>query len=82
MTFTLKENGVLTTYTVVIKGDVDGDGQIRSIDYSIVKNDILNIRKLSKAYATAGDVDGDGKIRSIDYSLIKNDILNIKDIVQ
>lgn len=72
------------TYTmmIVLKGDVDGDGRIRSIDYSLVKNDILNIRKLSSAFFLAGDVDGDGKIRSIDYSLIKNDILNIRKITQ
>ena len=67
---------------VVVKGDVDGDGQIRSIDYALVKNDILNIKKLSGAFLKAGDVYGDGKIRSIDYSLIKNDILNIKKITQ
>ena len=48
----------------MIKGDVDGDGQIRSIDYSIVKNDILNIRKLSKAYAKMCIRDSDGRYHS------------------
>ena len=79
-----QENGEMTTYTVmiVVKGDVDGDGQIRSIDYSLVKNDILNLKKLNDGYLLAGDIDGDGRIRSIDYSLIKNDILNLKKIEQ
>lgn len=76
------ENAGTYTIMVVVKGDVDGDGQIRSIDYALVKNDILNIKKLSGAFLKAGDVYGDGKIRSIDYSLIKNDILNIKKITQ
>ena len=72
------------TYTlaVVEKGDVDGDGKIRSIDYALIKNDILNIKKLNGAFMYAGDIDGDGKIRSIDYALVKNDILNIKKIEQ
>lgn len=79
-----QENGEMITYTVmiVVKGDVDGDGQIRSIDYSLVKNDILNLKKLNDGYLLAGDIDGDGRIRSIDYSLIKNDILNLKKIEQ
>lgn len=79
-----QNNDAKKTYTVmiVVKGDVDGDGRIRSIDYSLVKNDILNLRKLEGGYFRAGDIDGDGRIRSIDYSLIKNDILNLKKIKQ
>lgn len=79
-----QNNEEMKTYTVmiVVKGDVDGDGQIRSIDYSLVKNDILNLKKLNDGYLIAGDIDGDGRIRSIDYSLIKNDILNLKKIEQ
>lgn len=79
-----QNNDEMQTYTVmiVVKGDVDGDGQIRSVDYSLVKNDILNLRKLNDVYFIAGDIDGDGRIRSIDYSLIKNDILNLKKIEQ
>lgn len=76
------DNAETYTVMVVVKGDVDGDGQIRSIDYALVKNDILNIKKLTGAFLKAGDVYGDGQIRSIDYSLIKNDILNIKKIKQ
>ena len=70
------------TLTIVEKGDVDGDGKIRSIDYALIKNDILGIKKLSGAFVNAGDIDSDGKIRSIDYALVKNDILNIKKIEQ
>lgn len=84
ISITTSENDITATYTmmIIVKGDVDGDGQIRSIDYALVKNDILNIRKLSGVYLKAGDVYEDGRIRSIDYSLIKNDILNIRKIQQ
>ena len=81
---TISENETIKTYTltVVEKGDVDGDGRIRAVDYSLVKNDLLGIKKLSGAFAKAADIDGDGNIRAVDYSLIKNDILNIKKISQ
>lgn len=70
------------TYKLVEKGDVDGDGQIRSLDYALIKNDILGIKKLQGAYMKAADIDKDGQIRSIDYAHVKNDILNIKKIEQ
>ncbi|MEG0744587.1 MAG: dockerin type I domain-containing protein [Erysipelotrichaceae bacterium] len=69
-------------FNVVVRGDVNGDGKITSMDYALVKNDILNISKLSAASYVAGDVDGNKKIRSMDYALIKNDILKIAKIVQ
>ena len=50
------------------------------MDYVLVKNHILNIKKLTGNAAKAADVNGDGKISSMDYVLIKNDILGIKKI--
>ena len=64
----------------VLPGDVNGDGKISSMDYVLVKNHILNIKKLTGNAAKAADVNGDGKISSMDYVLIKNDILGIKKI--
>ncbi|MEG0093301.1 MAG: dockerin type I domain-containing protein [Erysipelotrichaceae bacterium] len=75
-------NHAVYRYTVVIKGDVNGDGKITSMDYALVKNDILNITKLKGASAVAGDVDESNTIKSMDYALIKNDILNITKIIQ
>lgn len=66
--------------TAYKKGDVNGDGKITSMDYVLVKNHILGIKKLSGAGAKAADVNGDGKITSMDYVLIKNDILGISHI--
>ena len=63
-----------------VKGDVNGDGKISSMDYVLVKNHILNINKLSGTNASAADVNSDGKISSMDYVLIKNHILGISQI--
>ncbi|WP_416325037.1 dockerin type I domain-containing protein [[Eubacterium] hominis] len=68
------------TNTDYKKGDVNGDGKISSMDYVLVKNHILNIKKLSGNAAKAADVNGDGKISSMDYVLIKNHILGISQI--
>lgn len=67
---------------VVIRGDVNGDGVIKSNDYALIKNDILNIKKLSNASYKAADVSGDGLVRSNDYALIKNYILGRSTIKQ
>lgn len=67
---------------VVIRGDVNGDGVIKSNDYALIKNDILNIKKLTNASYKAADVSGDGLVRSNDYALIKNYILGRSSIKQ
>ena len=52
------------------------------MDYVLVKNHILNIKKLNGKAAIAADVNKDGKISSMDYVLIKNHILGIKKITE
>ena len=75
MTFTLKENGVLTTYTVVIKGDVNGDGAIYATDYVRIKNFIMGKTSLNDEYLYAADVNVDGNVYATDYVKIKNYIM-------
>lgn len=82
MSITIKENNVNKTYTVVIRGDTNGDGRISALDYAIIKNDILKISRLSGAYALAADVNKDNKISTMDYAFVKNQILNISNINQ
>ena len=69
-----------TPTTTYKKGDVNNDGKISSMDYVLVKNHILDIKKLNGSAAIAADVNGDNKISSMDYVLIKNDILGISKI--
>lgn len=62
-------------YTVVVKGDVNGDGLIYATDYVKIKNHIMGRANLQGAYLLAADIDNDGNIFAIDYVRIKNYIM-------
>lgn len=75
MKFTLTFNQQDYTYTIVIKGDVNGDGQIYATDYVKVKNHIMGKSLLSGPYLIAADINEDDKIYATDYVQIKNHIM-------
>jgi len=64
----------------VIKGDLGGDGRLRSDDYISLRLHILGRKVLSSAEKIAADVNGDGKIDSLDYILLRMHLLKIVDI--
>jgi uncharacterized repeat protein (TIGR02543 family) len=75
---------VLQTYTIVIFGDVNGDGNIDSIDAGVmvdVQNYSTTWDPVTNAYYyKAGDLNGDGNIDSIDAGLtvdFQNYMVNI-----
>lgn len=83
-TFTVSGNGTGATltvyntsgaevavYTLVIFGDVNGDGEVTASDYGSVKNVVLGAT-LEGVFAFAADVTGDGEIATADYAAIKN----------
>ena len=70
------------TYTIVIRGDVNGDGKISAVDYVFIKNHIMNTNKLSSDGLIFADVNKDGKVSAVDYVLIKNHIMNTNKITQ
>ncbi|MGX8834730.1 dockerin type I domain-containing protein [Amedibacillus sp. YH-ame6] len=82
MKLTIKEDEETQTYDILVRGDVNGDGKISSLDYASIKNHILKIKSIQGIYNTASDVNRDGKISSLDYALVKNAILNISNIAQ
>lgn len=57
--------------TVVVTGDVNGDGKITASDYVNIKFDVLGKTKLSAAASVSGDVNNDGKVTASDYVKIK-----------
>ena len=71
--YTVKIGG--TTYTVVKKGDVSGDGKITAGDYVKIKNDIMDKALLSPIGKQGADVNGDGKVTAGDYVQVKNHIM-------
>ncbi len=60
---------------VALKGDVNNDHKVSSIDYILIKNHIMNVTVLEKNELKRADVNEDGKISSIDYIMIKNHIM-------
>lgn len=82
MKFTINLNNTDYTYTVVIKGDVNGDGLIYATDYVKVKNHIMGKSFLTDAYLKAADINNDNKIYATDYVQIKNHIMGKNTITQ
>ena len=60
-------------------GDLNGDGAIDVIDYSLMKKFLLGIITdlPAKDDLYAADLDGDGKITALDFSLLKQYLLGI-----
>lgn len=64
--------------TVVVRGDVNGDGRISISDYTLVRLHILGLKNVEGPYFQAADVNRDGKVTISDYTLIRLDILSLK----
>lgn len=82
MTAKLTFNNSVHNYTLVVKGDVNGDGEIYANDYVRIKNHIMGRASLSGAYLLAADIDNDGNIYATDYVRIKNYIMGRGSIPQ
>ena len=64
-------------YTIVIRGDVNGDGKISSMDYVLIKVHIMEEKLISdKAQLLAADMNDDDKVTSMDYVRIKSLIMS------
>ena len=69
------------SYTIIKVGDVDGDGEITAVDYTLIKNKIMEVKDITDEYKKmAADVDEDNEISAVDYTMIKNHIMDIKKI--
>ena len=67
-------------YTVVIKGDINGDSKISASDYVMCKNYIMGTKELSGVYKNAADINRDGKVSASDYVKCKNYIMGTANI--
>ena len=55
-----------------VYGDVNGDGEVTSVDITAVYNVILGT---SDEFAATADVDGDGQVTAVDVTIIYNILL-------
>lgn len=69
-------------YEIIIKGDLDKDGEVTILDLLFMKKIILNSISSNNLEKTAGDIDLDAKVTILDLLELKKDILNTKKIVQ
>ncbi len=76
-TITITLNDTTYSYTIIVSGDVDGDGVIGATDYVKIKNYIMEKAgsELDLAQSLAADVDNSNSIGATDYVKIKNSIM-------
>lgn len=55
-------------YTIIVTGDINGDGKLSTTDLSKLKSHIVESETLVAPYKTAADMNNDGKISPTDLS--------------
>jgi hypothetical protein len=66
---------VIKTYTLVVKGDVNGDTKISAIDYAKIKRHVLKANQLEGVYYDAGSLVKENKVTAYDYIMVKRYVL-------
>lgn len=69
-------------YTILLYGDITGDGVINVMDILKQKRHILGIASMTSLETAVGDLNSDGTINVMDILAIKRDILDIAKIPQ
>lgn len=78
VTVSASETGELTVCDNRIKyGDVNGDGEVNSVDAAIVSRASLGIYTLGESQLVFADVNGDGAVNSVDAAMITRYVLKI-----
>ncbi|MDR3345253.1 MAG: dockerin type I domain-containing protein, partial [Oscillospiraceae bacterium] len=72
------EVSIVKPSTAWLKGDVNNDKKVNSLDLLLVKRHILGIATLSGDAFNAADINGDGKVNSVDSMKILRHILGIE----
>jgi len=79
---TIVSNNITTTYTVIIFGDINSDGEITILDLAKVQKHLLKKSILSGVYSNAADVDKNGSITILDLAKIQKHLLKKSNISQ
>jgi hypothetical protein len=82
MRIAITTNGSTVEYTVVIRGDLNGDGKMSAIDYVKLRNYLDGASALQGAYLKGADTTGDGKASALDYVKLRNHLDNKSAIAQ
>ena len=74
--YKIQVNGAI--YNIIVKGDVSGDGKIKSNDALLISRHLVNLASLDQIKLSAADVSGDSKIKSNDALLISRFLIGLK----
>lgn len=77
-----REGVLINTYSAVVYGDVNGDGDISLIDLASIKQHLLNSVTLTGVYEKAGDNGKDGVISISDLLAVKKYLIGLGVISQ
>ena len=64
-------------YTLVVTGDLNGDGEVKITDISMIRKHYLHVETLQGVYEEAADFDGNGNITLTDISNMRKFILGV-----
>ena len=66
-------------YIIVIKGDINGDGDVTLVDLARLKMHLIEVRgkMLQGEYLKAADINNDGKVTITDLAIMKNIIIGL-----
>ena len=77
------DEGILYEYTIIIYGDVTGEGDINSLDIYAIQRYILELEDLDKNFLIAGNISKNGSLpNALDIYSIQRHILEIEEIKQ
>lgn len=82
MVITITTGGSTVDYSVVLRGDVNGDGRMSALDYVVVRKYLDSATALEGAYYKGADTNGDGNVSALDYVILRNHLDNKSTIVQ
>ena len=82
MKMTIVTKGSTVDYSIVIRGDVSGDGKLSALDYVKLRNHLDGVSSLKDAYLKSADTSGDGKTSALDYVKLRNHLDNKSTITQ
>lgn len=58
-------------YTIIVKGDINGDGKVTTTDLSQLKLHVVEATLLKDPYLKAGDINSDGNVSITDVAQLK-----------
>ena len=68
-------------YNIIVKGDISGDGKIKSNDALLISRYLVNLTTLDQFKIKAADVSNDGKIKSNDALLVSRFLVGLRSIL-